>query len=106
MKNYDTFKQSIMNFENKVLKDRSLTKEEQRTILYATSVARFSTAYWSQGGGQVGTAQRSLCWLCGLFNVCIVLHDVTGTLITGGVAGGIGFSEFAADFFDAVLEQP
>ncbi len=100
--NYAAFKKQVMNLENKVLTDRALAIDQQRILLSAASVARYSAAYWSAKAAQ---KNRNGCWWCGPVSwAFVVVHDITGTVVTGGVPGGIAFSKFSSGFVDVDWE--
>ena len=87
----------IVKFENKVLNKNTLSKTEKETILYSTSILRYSSAYWASKGLNTTQAKG---W--GEF-IGVCLGDAMGFVVGngilpggGGLAGAIGMS-FAAN---------
>lgn len=87
----------IVKFENKVLNKNTLSKTEKETILYSTSILRYSSAYWASKG--LNTAQDK-GW--GEF-IGVCLGDAMGFVVGngifpggGGIIGAVGMS-FAAN---------
>ena len=73
----------ILNFEDQILANKSLTQSDKKFILESSSVARYSTSMWNNIESKSSESQkpRWIRWLI-----------VAAADVAGGVAGGGAFS--------------
>lgn len=91
---YKDVKQSIIEFEESIIKRNDLKKEEKDYILKTTSIARYSSLFWSSQTSSSNIFARPWWkWLT------VVSADVAGGL-TGNVAGALGASAGASTLVD------
>lgn len=86
---FDQFKSTIVALEARIIADKALDEQEQKSLLSATSVARYSLYFWMRSPQ-----------LPAKLNIFVAAHDAVGTLV-----GGFSFGAFASAAARAVVKQ-
>lgn len=85
----DQFKSTIVALEARIIADKTLDEQERKSLLSATSVARYSLYFWMHSPS-----------LPARLNIFVAAHDAVGTLV-----GGFSFGAFASAAARAVVKQ-
>jgi hypothetical protein len=78
--NLEDFQSKLILLENEFLNSSFLSDSEKENILSACSVARYSSAYWTDKGIYGDSKAWWVCFLC----------DAAGAFIGGGTTFGVG----------------
>ena len=77
---YEEYKDYVLQLEEKTFDNNALPEKEKDSILYTTSVARYSSYLWV-GSKDDSTSKKHFGW--------VIAGDVAGGII-GGIFGGVG----------------
>ncbi len=96
---YEEYKDYVLKLEDSIFKNTTLPEKEKDSILYTTSVARYSSYLWV-GSNDNSTSKKHFGW--------VIAGDVVGGIIGGifgGVVGGIGGASGGSSLVHTINES-